>query len=177
MRAELEAFKALGSSPEEIGSREQRLQAVMTYAMTLAQIFDRASCEYEAVLGKLILGYDRRGRVLESFFRLASGDSADVQGRLPRAMAADRPSRLQLDFASLPFLDQPDVVSVFEGLTKGMTRRPKRVDTRPIPFLNEDEREFEKELAAAIGGEGDPQSGRGPAKGTPSGGAPQSGRR
>ncbi|KAJ0389962.1 hypothetical protein ATCC90586_011800 [Pythium insidiosum] len=30
LRAELEAFKALGSSPEEIGSREQRLQAVMT---------------------------------------------------------------------------------------------------------------------------------------------------
>ncbi|KAJ0391141.1 hypothetical protein ATCC90586_011700 [Pythium insidiosum] len=88
LRTELEASKALGSSPEEIGSREQRLQAVMTYAMTLAQIFDRASCEYEAVLGKLILGYDRRGRVLESLFRLAWGDSADVQGRLPRAMAA-----------------------------------------------------------------------------------------
>ncbi|KAJ0394683.1 hypothetical protein ATCC90586_008837 [Pythium insidiosum] len=117
LRAELEAFKALGSSPEEIGSREQRLQAVMTYAMTLAQIFDRASCEYEAVLGKLILGYDRRGRQLPSAEEI-------------RSLMQDRPSRLQLDFASLPFLDQPDVVSVFEGLTKGMTRRPKRVDTR-----------------------------------------------
>ncbi|GLE07442.1 hypothetical protein PINS_up017679, partial [Pythium insidiosum] len=92
--AELERFKPLGDSPEQISAREQRMRAVMTLAVVTARVYDRSLREYEAALAPLVLGYDRRGRVVESFFQVASGDSPDIQGRLPRAMAAVFPDLL-----------------------------------------------------------------------------------
>ncbi|KAJ0389028.1 hypothetical protein ATCC90586_011595 [Pythium insidiosum] len=56
LKQELDTFKALGATPEQIAAREQRLQAVVTYAILVAQVFERACREYEAVLGPLVLG-------------------------------------------------------------------------------------------------------------------------
>ncbi|GLE07092.1 hypothetical protein PINS_up016961 [Pythium insidiosum] len=87
LRDRLAGFEALGTS-DDIRGREERLLALMGFAVTVAQVYERSCSEYEAVFGSVLLSYDRRGRVIESLFQLAKGEAPDLDSRRSRALSA-----------------------------------------------------------------------------------------
>ncbi|KAJ0392355.1 hypothetical protein ATCC90586_010665 [Pythium insidiosum] len=63
-----------------------------------------------------------------------------------RSLMEDRPTRLQIDFATSSLPDDRDVNAVLQGLSRGFMRRPRRQDARPVPFLSDKEKDVEVAL-------------------------------
>ncbi|GLE04084.1 hypothetical protein PINS_up012995 [Pythium insidiosum] len=74
---ELRAYRTSGS-PAEIEDRERRLKNLAIFALRVAIVYDRSLSEFESVAGRVLLGYDRRGRLLESLFHLIAGDAPGI---------------------------------------------------------------------------------------------------
>ncbi|GLD94863.1 hypothetical protein PINS_up003488 [Pythium insidiosum] len=84
---ELRAYRASGS-PAEVEDRERRLKNLAIFALRVAIVYDRSLSEFESIAGRVLLGYDRRGRLLESLFHLIAGDAPGIADRLPGVITA-----------------------------------------------------------------------------------------
>ncbi|GLE06821.1 hypothetical protein PINS_up016447 [Pythium insidiosum] len=67
------------------------LEAKQPQALHVAIVYDRSLSEFESVAGLVLLGYNRRGHLLESLFHLIAGDAPGIADRLPGVITAVAP--------------------------------------------------------------------------------------